>query len=550
METSPFSIEVWRPALEKYGSVTRLTVILFDAAGQMVCGPINTTPLFDAFAPATTDPGLFTECARGCLRQRERRSPTVVVKPSGLAVAGTPLFLNDEIVGAAVAGYHLVDFPPAVAIERAAADAGLRFASLWDVVRREAPVSRARFIVEAELLQVLGDTILRETYRARQYEEAAAELGAASAAKDEFLAVLSHELRTPLTPILGWARMLKSADDASRIARAAEVIERNALLQSKLVEDFLELTRVTRGKVALDLRVSDLNDAIRATVEAYLDGAKQKGVALRVVEAGEPLLVSADTNRLQQIFRNVIANALKFTSTGGGIVVMLTRQADIGAVTIRDTGEGIAPEFLPFVFDMFRQQERGTRRRHEGLGIGLALVKRLTELQGGEVAVTSAGVGHGTEVTIRFPLEPGLDHVVPHGPEPQEPLRSELTALRILVVEDMEDARETTRLILERLGADVVVAGDGFEALEMVAIAEPDVVLCDLRMPRMDGYEFIRALHDRTDVTAPPVIAVTGFASRDDHRRTERAGFEGHLDKPFDEAGVLAAVGAVIGRRR
>src|SRR5262249_2729270 len=255
------SVDVWRQAVEKYGSVTRLTVIVFDSQGQIVCGPINRTPLFDAFAHATSDPGLFTDCAQQCLRKQERRSAVIVAKRSGLAVVGTPLVLNDKIVGAAVGGYHLVDFPQTIAVERAAANAGIPFASLWDVVRRESPVPRGRFTVEGELLQVLGDTILRETYRTHQYEQAASELGAAVAAKDEFLAVLSHELRTPLTPILGWARMLKLGDDPSRIERAADVIERNALLQSKLVEDLLDLTRVARGRVTLELRISDLSDA-------------------------------------------------------------------------------------------------------------------------------------------------------------------------------------------------------------------------------------------------------------------------------------------------
>src|SRR5205823_1456937 len=200
-------------------------------------------------------PGLFAECAQRCLRQEECRSTVLVARRSGLAVVGTPLVLNDQIVGAAVGGYHLVDFPQAVAIERAANDAGVPVAKLWDVVRRETPVSRARFIVEGELLQVLGDTILRENDRTRQYEEIASELSAAVTAKDEFLAVLSHELRTPLTPILGWARMLRSGTLAPEATeRALDTVERNTRLQAQLVEDLLDVSRIIAGKLSLDLR--------------------------------------------------------------------------------------------------------------------------------------------------------------------------------------------------------------------------------------------------------------------------------------------------------
>jgi signal transduction histidine kinase len=549
VETAPFNVEAWRPALETYGRVTRLTTILFDATAQIVCGPIPPSALFDALAEAPSDTGLFTDCAQACLRAQDGRATVTVTERSGLAVAGTALVVNDEIVGAAVAGYHLVDFPQVVAIQRLAAEAGVPFPTLWDVVRRDAPVSRTRFVVEGELLRVLGETILRETDRTRQYEVVASELRAAAAAKDEFMAVLSHELRTPLTPILGWARMLKLGDP-SRVARAADVIERNARLQSKLVEDLLDLTRVAREHVPLDMRIVDLNDAIRVAVDAYLEGANQKGLALQVIDAGELLLMRADPNRLQQIVRNVIANALKFTPVGGRITVTLTKDAETGVVQIRDTGEGIAADFLPSVFDLFRQQERGTRRHHEGLGIGLALVKRLTELHGGQVAIASAGVGQGTEVTLRFPLTMEADRARPVPLYDPGGVRLKLDGLRVLIVDDMDDARESTQLILERLGADVVVASDGAQALEVVAAAEPDVVLCDLRMPHMDGFEFLRALRENKGLYSPPVIAITALASRDDHLRTTRAGFEGHLDKPFDDTGLLAAVGAVISRRR
>ena len=327
------------------------------------------------------------------------------------------------------------------------------------------------------------------------------------------------------------------------------MIERNALLQAGLVEDLLELTHVTRGKVTLNVTVCDLGEAIRVAREAFIEPAGQKKIALEILyTADHPLLVHADENRLQQVFRNVLSNALKFTPTGGRVTVTLTEEAGSAVVSVRDTGEGIAPEFLPFVFDLFRQQEHGTRRTHSGLGIGLALVKALTELQGGRVSIASEGAGRGTAVRMDFPLTEGLELTVPMT-LPVNPLLHTLQGLCVLVVDDMEDASETTRAMLEQFGANVLVAKDGREALDMVERGDPDIVLCDLRMPNMDGFEFMRALHLKSEGKCPPVIAVSSLARSADHVRTQAAGFEGHLDKPFDEVHLLAAIGAVVAHR-
>ena len=544
-----FSAAVWIPALEKFAAVTHFTAVVYDADASVVCGPVHSTPLFALFEEYGYDPGILADCARRCLAQSGERRAVITASAHGLAAIGTSLVLEGKIVAAAVAGYALLDFTQTPSLERLARQADIPFRRLWEVTRRQQPMPERRLILHGELLQVLGDTILRENDRTRQHEETATQLAASLAAKDEFLAVLSHELRTPLTPILAWIGILKRGADQVRVERAAAVIERNVRLQMHLIDDLLDLTCIARGKVTLDLKAQELSEVVQTALDSIVAPAQAKGIALHVVEAGTPLRVKADADRLQQVFRNVLSNALKFTPAGGRIDVALTADTNVGRVTIRDSGEGIAPVFLPFVFEFFRQQEEGTRRTHPGLGIGLALVKRLTELQSGTVAIASAGVGFGTEVTIRFPLIPESTQA-PLPSSPATPPLAGIHGVRILVVEDTEDVRESTRLMLEQLGADVHVAEDGLDALRAVASSAPDVVLCDLRMPRMDGFEFIRELHATADHADLPVIAMSGLAGTADHLRTQAAGFEGHIDKPFDDGVLLATVGAVIGRRR
>ncbi len=545
MDGSLFDSDLWKPALDKYAEATGLTVELFGADGKSVQASLHSTPLVKLFRKYGFEPELFAECARRCLLQTSERAAVVVAEAHGLTVVGTSLVLEGAIVGAAVAGYAFAGFSQVAAVQRWAKSAGVPFDSLWNIARQQAPVPERRLKLHGELLQVLGDALLRENHRTRQYEETVVKLEAASAAKDEFLAILSHELRTPLAPILGWASILKR-NESPEVRRAAEAIERNVLLESRMVEDLLDMNLIVHGSVKLELELHELPALIRAAAETIAPAILKKSIRLEVIDAGEPLLVEGDSGRLQQVFRNVFSNAVKFTPEGGGIRVRLSRKADQALVEVADTGAGIAAEFLPFVFDMFRQEEQGTRREHEGLGIGLALVKKLTELHKGTVSVASAGAERGTQVTLRLPLAaeiPDLDDAALPAKAPSAPA---LEGLSVLVVEDSEDTRESLRILLEHLGAQVSVARDGREGLSIMRDADPDVVLCDLRMPRMDGFEFMQELHRGPSPAHPPVVAMSGLTSESIRRRARDAGFKGHIRKPFSDAALVAAVGAAL----
>jgi signal transduction histidine kinase len=544
VDPSLFGSDLWKPALDKYAQAAGLSVKLFGADGQVVLNSIYSTPLVALFREHGFEPGLMAECARRCVMQTTDRPAIAVAESHGLAVVGTSLVLEGMIVGAAVAGYALTQFSQVTSVQRWAGSAGIPFDQLWNVVRRLAPMPERRLMLNGELLQVLGDALLRENYRTRQYEDAVAKLQAADAAKDEFLAMVSHELRTPLAPIAGWASVLKQSTNLEQVHRAAEAIERNAFIESRLVDDLLDVNRMVRGSLRLDFEILDLRPLVRAAAETFAAEIEAKTIRLELPEAGEALFVEGDAGRLAQVFRNVFSNAVKFTPAEGRIRVVLGSEASRAQVVVTDSGVGIAPHFLPSVFDIFRQQEQGTRREHEGLGIGLSLVKKLVELHQGTVSVASAGTGCGTEVAVAIPLaaeKPELEEAPSAGAEP-----SALAGLSILVVEDSDDTRELLKDLLQLLGVTVSVARDGREALDVLRESVPDVVLCDLRMPRMDGYEFIRELQRADSPVHPPVVAVSGLANEADRQRARDAGFAAHIRKPFDQAALVAGVGAAL----
>lgn len=544
MKKALFSAERWNPALDKYTEATGLSVELFDASGKMILDTPRLSSLNALFREYGFEPGLFAECASRCLRQAAGRPALVVAESHGLTVVGTTLALEGEIVGVGVAGYALAGFAQVSSVQLWAKQAGVPFNRLWHVLRQKAPLPERRLKVYGELLQVLGDSLLREGLRTRQYQDVADELQAVAATKDEFLAVVSHELLSPLTPITGWASVLKKVESLEQVHRAAQAIEHNALLLSRMVEDLIDLNRVARGKMELELKTLDLSAVVRTVLESNAQTLETKALDLQIVGAGEPLPVEGDAVRLEQVFGNILSNAVKFTPAGGTIRVTLGREADSARVVIADTGKGIAPDFQPFVFEMFRQQTQGSHRGSEGLGIGLSIVKGLVERHKGTVSITSAGPGRGTEVSVRLPLTTRL-------PQPVEATSAAGSArpfagLSVLVVEDQEDARESLRALLQGLGATVSVSRDSREGLDMVLHgARLDVVLCDLLMPGMDGFEFMREVKQMP--AHPPIIAMSSLVGS--RERSREAGFEGHVRKPYDAAAVIAVVLAATRRR-
>ena len=403
----------------------------------------------------------------------------------------------------------------------------------------------------------------RELRQAKEAAESArSEAERISMMKDEFLATLSHELRTPLNAILGWAQVLFAQAEANEsITEGLSVIQRNARVQAQLIEDLLDMSRIIAGKVRLDVQQVDLQEAIKAAVESVQHAADAKDIRLQMVL--DPLAgpIKGDPNRLQQCFWNLLTNAIKFTPRGGRVQVSLERVNSHLEVCISDNGQGIRPEFLPHLFERFRQADSGTTRQHGGLGLGLSIVKHLVELHGGLVRAKSAGEGHGATFCIELPVmivrapadetssgQPGSASTE-RGPAPHE--GPSLEGITVLAVDDEPDARGLVQRILEDRGARVVLAASAAEALERVRSDRPDIILSDIGMPGEDGYTFLRKLRALPPDAGgrTPAAALTAFARSEDRMRALRAGYQTHIAKPVDPAELVAVVASLVMRR-
>jgi signal transduction histidine kinase/ActR/RegA family two-component response regulator len=374
----------------------------------------------------------------------------------------------------------------------------------------------------------------------------------ANRAKDEFLATLSHELRTPLNAILGWATMLRTRQlPPDQQERALGVIERNARSQSELIDHLLDVSRIITGKLRLDLRAVELAPPIQAAVDAVRPVAEARDVELEWLPEASGTIVG-DPERIQQIAWNLLSNAIKFTPAGGAVAATLRASADRAELTVRDTGIGIAPEFLPHVFERFRQADSSTTREHRGLGLGLAIVRYLVEAHGGSVTVDSKGQDCGSTFTVRLPLrtESGQPLLPAAAPEVGRPQRR-LEGTRILIVDDEVDARELVATVLRAQGADATPASSADEALACLAAERFDVILADIGMPGQDGIEFIRRVRSLPPEQGGllPALALTAYGRSEDRQRALDAGFQAHLMKPALPAEIVSAVAGLVTER-
>ncbi|NES95438.1 MAG: PAS domain S-box protein [Desertifilum sp. SIO1I2] len=397
-------------------------------------------------------------------------------------------------------------------------------------------------ITDRKQSEVERERLLKREQAAREEAERANRI------KDEFLAVLSHELRSPLNPILGWSKLLRGGKlDRAKTAQALATIERNAKLQSELIEDLLDVSRILRGKLSLNIAPVNLALKIQGAMETVRLAAEAKNIHIEASFAEDVGLVWGDSVRLQQAIWNLLSNAVKFTPPRGRVDIQLQRVDSCAQIVVSDTGQGIQPDFLPYVFDYFRQADGTTTRKFGGLGLGLAIVRHLVELHGGTVRADSLGEGQGATFTVRLPLLHAPLQASPDKRPPQQSL--DLSGIKILVVDDQLDTRELVAFVLEQHGAQAIAAASAREALLVLSQTQPDVLLSDIGMPEMDGYlliEQVRALPpDRGGQI--PAIALTAYAGDTNQQQVIAAGFQKHISKPIEPEKLVQAIVDLMG---
>jgi CheY-like chemotaxis protein/nitrogen-specific signal transduction histidine kinase len=390
----------------------------------------------------------------------------------------------------------------------------------------------------------------RDRERILQQKQAAlAESERVNRIKDEFLAILSHELRSPLNPILGWTKLLQTCKlDETKTIAALGTIERNAKAQCQLIDDLLDMARVLRGKLTLNVAPVNLLRAIEAAIDTVQTAAIAKSIQIHPVlcDIGQ---VSGDAVRLQQIVWNLLTNAVKFTPSGGRIDIRLEQIDNQAQITITDTGKGISPDFLPHIFESFRQEDASVTRHHGGLGLGMAIVYQLVEAHGGTVTADSLGEGQGATFTVRLPLLNVNSQDDQSSPAREQNL--DLTDIRVLIIDDEPDSRELLAVILAQARAEVMSVASAAEFLKALESFQPDVVVSDIGMPEVDGYTLLRQVRSLSPKQGGqiPAIALTAYAGEIDRQQAIAAGFQRHITKPIEPDQLVVAIVSLLSRR-
>jgi PAS domain S-box-containing protein len=417
---------------------------------------------------------------------------------------------------------------------------------LWSVapfIEQKLMYCVARDMTERKSAEVEREQLLQQTQAAKEAAETANRI------KDEFLAVLSHELRSPLNPILGWTRMLQTGRlNSAQSKHALATIERNAALQAQLIEDLLDISRILRGKLVLNVVSIDLSSIVRAALETIRLAAEAKNIQLQTAFEGRRWRISGDIARLQQVVWNLLSNAVKFTPEQGRVEIRLSEVGHHAQIEVSDTGKGISAEFLPYVFERFRQEDGSTTRQFGGLGLGLAIVQQIVELHGGTVSVSSPGENQGATFTVTFPLEQSELPSLPNSGELSTVAHASLDGIHVLIVDDEPDARDFQAFVLEQRGANVTVVDSAIAALQQLNQAIPDILLSDIGMPDMDGYMLMQLIRSRTPEQGGmiPAIALTAYVGELNQQKAIESGFQQHFAKPVDPDLLIQAIADLV----
>jgi signal transduction histidine kinase len=555
---------LWQDGLAKYARATKLAVALADTAGRLIGKYINPRPTWSLLhsetppisSPSAGDLGCPFSLARlqpcNCVADALARGGVVVARDrTGLVHFAVPLVLGGHRLGALVAGQVFTRYPEQLPLEPIARQLLLSPGKVWELARLEHPVKQATLEVYADLLATLGQTFLQTRYHSLREAERLAEnaklyhaLKEADRRKDEFLAMLSHELRNPLAPILNAVQLLQLKKGENSVQqKGLAIIERQVGQLAHLVDDLMEVSRMNTGRIQLHQEQVTMSGIVERAVETARPLIDQRRHELTVSLPPDPLCLFADASRLEQVVTNLLTNAAKYTNNGGHIWLSVQQEGDKAVLRVRDTGLGITPAFLPHVFDLFTQAERSSDRSQGGLGIGLALAKWLVEMHGGTVGVSST-LGQGSEFVVSLGIRNQESGVGSQGsgirsqesPALLTPDSCPLTPapLRVLVVDDNVDAATALEMLVEECGHRVCTAHTGQAALAAALDYRPDVMLLDIGLPELDGFEVAKRIRQQPVLHNIVLVAMTGYGRDTDRQRSQEAGFDHHLVKPVD----------------